>query len=91
MNTEEEIIVLQGEVMAHESILIGLLLGLQKLGPPAQAVVVNAFSYAESVTNIRSLKLGAEQPKLHLESALKVIEYIRTSTLGGNGQPKTVV
>jgi hypothetical protein len=91
MDTSTEMTMLQAEVLAHEHILIGLLIGLTKIGETGHAVVVNAFSYAESVTDISAMKLGPDLPKLHFERASKVIEHIRTMALGDDGHPKGVV
>ena len=88
MDVEKEIWRLAGEVMATQSILTGLCLGLEAAGGQGRALIENAFSYAETVAQVGSLNLGAQGSQEHFTAFLGTIEQLRVVALSSHGETK---
>jgi len=88
MNIEEEILHLQGEQMAVQTILTGLCICLVKTHPVGRALVEQGFSYAEAAAEAGAFKLGSEQPQTHLKAFMGTIEQLRSAALRSEGEPQ---
>lgn len=88
MDVEQEIRRLAGEALATQTVLTGLCVGLSRSSEAGHALVVDAFSFADSVVETGALKLGREQPRHHLEAFAKLVDQLRQAALGVSGGPE---
>ena len=83
---EKELDTLAGENIALQAIVVGLCLGLQRIG--MQATVEGAFAYADTIFEAGAIKIGNGPRPGHMRKAIEVTEALRVATLGYHGEPK---
>jgi len=91
MDIEQEIWRLSGEAVAMQSVLAGICMGLAESGDAGRFLVNTAFSYAETVADAGSLKLGNAHNDTHRAAMMSMIAHLQTLALGDGGGPKAAV
>ena len=88
MNYDREIRNLAGETLALQRILIALCSKAASLDRTAALLVGAAFDEAANHLENQTVAFGQSVPSEHLAHSLRVIEDMRTATLGDEGEQK---
>jgi hypothetical protein len=89
--TEQAIKSLSAETLAFSAILGFVFLRLRAADPRLAAAIAEGFDDAADFVEHFAIKTGNAPSADHTVQALRVVEDIRTTAIGGKGKPKHVV
>jgi hypothetical protein len=91
MDYEQQIVALNAETLALQTLLVQILgrLAVQNAGM-AHAIKLG-FDDASSVTEDSAVKFGKSASPEHIVKAIRIIEELRTATLGYPDKPKHAI
>jgi hypothetical protein len=88
---EQQIIGLAAETLAIQQVLTNVLFELKSLNPSVAAAISRGFDMAASQVEDMAIQAGKSVRPEHLVKALRVVEELRTATLGYSGKPTGIV
>ncbi len=89
MDHDREITLLAAETLALQQVLAAVLRELSNAG--LAAVIGRGFDHAASQVEHLAIQAGEAVPPEHLVKALRIVEDLRTATLGRTGKPTGIV
>jgi hypothetical protein len=91
MEYDAQIRSLAGETIAIQRLLIALLSRMAASDVALSGIVSASFDEAARVLEDMTIKLGASVPPEHLAHSVRVVEDMRTATLGNHQKPKHLI
>jgi hypothetical protein len=88
MDTDEQIYSLHGETLAIQAVLAQVLYELKSLDPRFPDAIARGFDLAARFVEDRAIEAGETSPPEHLVKALRVVEELRTASLGRHNKPR---
>ena len=91
MDTDHEINSLSGETLAIQWILSQVLQELRLLDPRFTDAIARGFDRAARHVEDLAIQAGETVPPEHLVKALRIVEELRTASIGRHDKPRHVV
>jgi hypothetical protein len=91
MDYEREVTLLSAETLAIQHILTNVLYELKSLNPGVAAAISRGFDNAARQVEDSAIQAGKSVPPEHLVKALRIVEDLRTATVGYSGKPTGIV
>src|SRR5262249_21246593 len=88
MDTDQEIIALHAETLAIQAALTHVLHELSALDPRFAAAIAKGFDQAARLAEDMAISAGKTVPPEHLVKTVRIIEDMRTATLGRHDKPR---
>lgn len=91
MDTQQQINGLNAETFALQAVLAQVLYELKSLDPRFADAIARGFDNAASFVENMAIQAGEASPPEHLVKALRIVEELRTASLGRHDQPRHIV
>ena len=91
MDYDREIALLNAETLATQQVLTSVLYELKSLNPSVAAAISRGFDNAARQVEDMAIQAGESVRPEHLVKAIRVVEELRTASLGYSGKPTGIV
>ena len=90
-SVKDEIYLLSAETIAIQNILVHVLGRISRIDPRFNLAIKQGFDDAASSVEDMAISFGEAASPKHLVKAIRIIEELRTTTLGDQNEPKSGV